>query len=795
MKNIRSYEHVSIRFPEGTVLFEGDIGSGKTSILMAIEFALFGNSTSAMYQKLLRKGATSGYVRVVFEEGGAKYEIFRSLSKKGRGIKNDESYVLAPDGKKILSATEIRTYFLDLMGISVSEKKRRSLPIVTYAIYTPQETMKGILEGGDEERVEVIRKIFKLDEYRIARDNTGVVIDSLKYRTGALEQYHEDIERIDDEISIIEADMKSKNEEIEKLKKNLETLKRDENELARLVEDMEKKRKAYENLSRKLAAVDSSINHVRESLNARSREIQELEIERDKLRTLSQDAKKYEQVKKEIENLFSKVKNAEKLRGKINVIKAKIEKIEEDIKKLKKSEEQVVKLKEEERNIQDSLESLAYIDSKIEDVDARIRSLQFAVKSNKEKLKAKREELEEFSKLGAVCPTCKRELPEEHKLNLVNRTKDEIQKLERVLNSVRNKLDASLKEREELKKLEKKRRNLELRLAKVKTEIENLNSAISEADQKNDEMQRLREEMMDVEKELTALGNVETVYRKREEELKGLEKRWREYLRVKERVSRMESLKKELESLKSELDKLEERRKEIHENISYLGYSEKEYDELKKKHDELRLELVTYLERLKSFRDAITELNQRMEEKKRYRRELQDKILMTERLEDMKNWLDEKFRVALDNIEKMRLSAINEEFRMLFEMWFNQLLEGREYTATVDENFKPVVRYEQYDMPLDTLSGGERTAVALAYRLALNTMVKRALGLKSNILILDEPTDGFSKDQLYRLKDIFDKMGTDQIIIVSHEKELRNLADVIFHVEKIGGKSKITTVS
>jgi len=42
LKNIRSYESQEIEFPEGSLLLSGDIGSGKTSILLAIEYALFG---------------------------------------------------------------------------------------------------------------------------------------------------------------------------------------------------------------------------------------------------------------------------------------------------------------------------------------------------------------------------------------------------------------------------------------------------------------------------------------------------------------------------------------------------------------------------------------------------------------------------------------------------------------------------------------------------------------------------------------------------------------------------------
>jgi exonuclease SbcC len=42
LNNIRSYTNHVIDFRDGITLFEGDIGSGKSSILNAIEFALFG---------------------------------------------------------------------------------------------------------------------------------------------------------------------------------------------------------------------------------------------------------------------------------------------------------------------------------------------------------------------------------------------------------------------------------------------------------------------------------------------------------------------------------------------------------------------------------------------------------------------------------------------------------------------------------------------------------------------------------------------------------------------------------
>ena len=41
LKNIRSYENQEISFPEGSILLSGEVGTGKSTILLALEYALF----------------------------------------------------------------------------------------------------------------------------------------------------------------------------------------------------------------------------------------------------------------------------------------------------------------------------------------------------------------------------------------------------------------------------------------------------------------------------------------------------------------------------------------------------------------------------------------------------------------------------------------------------------------------------------------------------------------------------------------------------------------------------------
>ena len=67
----------------------GDIGSGKSTILSAIEFALFGLGDMDA-NHLLRVGESKGTIFLEFQNEGKDYGIFGSLNRKGSKIVQNE---------------------------------------------------------------------------------------------------------------------------------------------------------------------------------------------------------------------------------------------------------------------------------------------------------------------------------------------------------------------------------------------------------------------------------------------------------------------------------------------------------------------------------------------------------------------------------------------------------------------------------------------------------------------------------------------------------------------------------
>jgi exonuclease SbcC len=129
---------------------------------------------------------------------------------------------------------------------------------------------------------------------------------------------------------------------------------------------------------------------------------------------------------------------------------------------------------------------------------------------------------------------------------------------------------------------------------------------------------------------------------------------------------------------------------------------------------------------------------------------------------------------------------VHREFNSLFEEWFDVLLNDENVSVRLDDEFTPIVMQNGYEIDIANMSGGEKTAIALAYRLALNRVINDLVTTitTKDLLILDEPTDGFSTEQLDRMRDVLDKLNLNQVIIVSHESKIESFVNTIIRISK-----------
>ncbi len=663
MENIRSYRSAEVEFPRGRTLFEGDIGSGKSTILMAAEFALFGLG-SAKASSLLRVGESKGSVELEFEAGGKEYWVRRTIVKKGSSIQQAEGKLRGPDGEEDYPASEMKERILGILNFREPTDPRSRSLIYQYAIYTPQEEMKQILALRPDVRLQILRRAFGVEEYKLAMENARELLGRVQGKKGQFEIAAREVPFLTKEMEELEVKADRGDEELAELE-------RSELEEEKSLQLMEREREELHELETQLASARSDQIHLKREIKDRKDEVEDL----------TTDIRDFEERAKQLAEKAARM-GAPPTEKSVEELKAAIATMREDI----------------ERHNASAVE-----------------------------IKTKIGQYEAVAEKGK-CPVCDREASPDEFADLV---------------------DALTGKREETS-THLDRLNGELR--KLEEALERRRTYDNVVEKSKDDLAKARDYEADAQKKKKRLASVSESLDESVKEISELERR---VMVLEGEVQRLEPLRRKIDASQREL-------KATRDRIASLRTEVRKWREEAQRNAEL-------IVRKERFGSKARELGER------------------------EIWLEEYFIPTVESIERHVMTSINREFGESFQRWFALLVEddgGKE--ARVDEDFTPLVNQEGYEQDIEFLSGGERTSVALAYRLALSQMVQKFAEVGPSTLILDEPTDGFSKEQLGKMREILDEMANPQVVIVSHERELESMADQIYRVVKARGESKIT---
>jgi len=208
LENIRSYKQAEVNFPLGKVLLSGDVGAGKSTILLAIDFVLFGLTKGIISgNTILRHGEREGYVELNFEIEGKPIIIKRTLKRSSEAIQQDAGYLII-EGKKVTgTATELKSKILEILNYPPEFLTKGKALIYRYTVYTPQEEMKEILLGEEEIKLNTLRRVFGIDKYKRVVENSQILVREYNFKRKELNAYAQDINLLKNEI-------KSKNDEM-----------------------------------------------------------------------------------------------------------------------------------------------------------------------------------------------------------------------------------------------------------------------------------------------------------------------------------------------------------------------------------------------------------------------------------------------------------------------------------------------------------------------------------------------------------------------------------------------------
>ena len=672
LHNIRSYEHQGIELPIGSVLLAGDIGSGKSTILLAIEFAIFGAKKGELpAYTLLRHGKKEGSVELRMQIDGKDIIIKRTLKRSNEDIKQEAGYVIINGLKKEGTAEELRAIVLDLLGYPKDLVKKGKDLIYRYTVYTPQEEMKQILYESKDNRLDTLRKVFNIDKYKRVKENSKIILTSLREEKKHLGGFILDLDYKKNELQERRNEILEIDKRINELTPKIDEVRNIINEKKKSIENIENDIKELNALRKELSVAEANLNHKIEQNNRLNDEIKRLE---NQIETLKKelDGKKLD----ELENV------------------------------VKKTEEKEKEINEAEVKYKNTIKKIKEVEVKIEQCNETIRKI---------------ESLE-------ICPVCEQKVDENHKHNIASR---ENKKYEELV--------------EQIKNYQEEESNLEKIRIQLKKELD---SFIKEQHHYN--VLKLKFENLN---EKTSLKD--------------------------EKTSLKESIKKEIGSLNSKKTELNSKISKYSEAEAKYKIVKKEIDELLPQERFLELEKRKYEAEKDSIKRFITNIEKEISEKQKAKEKLAY-------ISQLSNWIDEFFINLMSTMEKHVMVNIHSQFNELFKNWFDILLEDEAISVRVDEEFTPIIEQDGYETYIENLSGGEKTSVALAYRLALNKVINDIVaGIKTkDIIMLDEPTDGFSTEQPDKVRDVLEQLNMKQVIIVSHESKIESFVQNVIRIEK-----------
>ena len=671
LENIRSYKKQEVEFPPGSTLLSGDIGSGKTSILLGIEFALFGLQPGQKGSSILKNGENLGSVILEFEIDGKNVRIERTL-KRGKSISQEDCFITIDNERKEISVMELKSLVLKILNYPPEFSKKQNL-LYKFTVYTPQEEMKQIILQDPETRINTLRHIFGIDKYKKILENTSILASKIREEKKTKEGMISNIEN--DKMILL-----SKETEIEDKHYNLASV---EKELFVKTEDRKKMQEERDEISKKISE--------------KSQVLQEIE-----------------KTKIIISNKNDLVSGNNKMMKQLGVQIKELENLEFDESEILKLEEA---LKQEKRR------RLGFNDLLIK-ISSEINSLNSKNQENGE-IKNRISHVE-------ICPTCLQEVNVMYKNNILGRLSFEIF--------------------ENLKKIE----SLSSEKRTAEKDLSEIDSKMSAVEKKIQEHNLVKMKIENMREKKTRVVEMENSNKILEKEINDLQ-------------MKMFSLEKRI----IEFEKFDEIFNEK-QKLFDASVKEERYAEIKTA--ELRKELELLMKQINELREKIRK-TEKIREQLNY-------------LTEIENWISKKFIPLISLIERNVMIKLKKQFSQLFSEWFSMLV-SETFNAKLDDDFTPTMEQQDYEIDYNYLSGGERTAVALAYRLALNQVINSLLSkIKTkDIVILDEPTDGFSSQQLDKMRDVLSQLNVKQLIIVSHEQKIESFVENVIRFRKVNGVS------
>jgi len=320
-----SHSDTNLEFKDGVTIFVGDNGAGKSSIIDAITYSLFGEHTRKNVKSLIRRGTNQGYAKIEFSIRDKQYEAFRKIKNVSSNYL-EAKFFDTTDNNRIDIASGERKQYNESMKEEIEKIIGMDYKKLQIASIVEQGKLNEIIELKPAERQELFNSVIGIDKLNIAS----------KYMLENIKKFREKIK----------TDLGYNDDDIENLTRKFENCQQDIKETQPKKNQLELKQKQIQEklteLQNELEIETPKIDKI-DQLELRKNEL--LKYVKEKERAIQQQISENERKIRDCEGCFEEIQENTGFEVKIQKVE---EAVEETLNKIKEISNQIASLNEKQ---------------------------------------------------------------------------------------------------------------------------------------------------------------------------------------------------------------------------------------------------------------------------------------------------------------------------------------------------------------------------------------------------------------------------------------------------------------
>jgi DNA repair protein SbcC/Rad50 len=777
LQNFRQHADTRIEFGPGVTGIIGPNGSGKTTILEAIAWAVYGNPAARGTRDSIRfnrAGARSGVrVELDFDLGGHNYRVVR-------GLTNAELYLDGPQNKIADSITGVTDVLVRRLGMTREEFFN------TY--FTGQKEISVMAAMSPTERAQFLSRVLGYERLRaaqeLARDRRRAIVAEM----AGLRQGMGDPEAIARQVTDSETRLEQARDRARFAQRRRDASHASLEEVRPRWEAAQRAREAHQALLADLRVAEQEEAAEHREMQRLERDLGDAASARAELERLHVALEPFPLLASEFQRLDVLAREEGRRRALLETQST----IADDLVRLRDRRAKLESAPTLETEIDAALVAKR---AEFEATDGMLEARRTEWVRDRQEAETKRQSLrEQYTELKAqrdrivslgaegACPTCARPLGDTYRavLDLLD---EQIETVRVDGNYYKSRFEQLMEMPEDVQALDEQRRamslevsTLERRLTKVQLAVQELAYVESDLAGKNERAAQVSGELAGIPPGYDAARH-ETV-RAEIERLTPLDAR---AARLSAQLERVPQLERERATATDRLNTIRERLRALQNRRDETTIPEAEHEALRAEYERTTAEAHGAELALVQARGEEASSHTALERAHGVAAELASRQRMLSELTGRKLLHDELDRAFTDLRTDLNFQ-LRPELSELASGFLSDLTDGRYGELELDDSYNIVVLED--GLPKPVISGGEEDLANLVLRLAISQMIAERAGQPFSLLILDEIFGSLDEARRANVLDLLRRLQGrfEQVILITHIEQVREGVDRVISV-------------